>query len=70
LLQVKRTDDRAQRRIFIKSTDYSTSQKFKDALKRGLGVGVICNLTNFEVEALIASGCTSIASPARAKRFA
>jgi hypothetical protein len=53
LLQVKRTDDRSQKRVFLKSTDFSTAQKFKDSLKRGLGCGIVCNLTNFEVEALI-----------------
>jgi hypothetical protein len=44
-LQVKRTDDRAQR--FIKSQDYSSTAKFVDAIKKGLGGGVICNLNNY-----------------------
>jgi hypothetical protein len=53
MLQVKRTDDRAQRRVFIKSQDYSSSAKFIDAIKKGLGGGVICNLTNYQLQALI-----------------
>jgi hypothetical protein len=53
MLQVKRTDDRAQRRVFIKSQDYSSSAKFVDAIKKGLGGGVICNLNNYQLQALI-----------------
>jgi hypothetical protein len=53
MLQVKRTDDRAQRRVFIKSQDYSSSAKFIDAIKKGLGGGVICNLNNYQLQALI-----------------
>lgn len=53
VLQIKRTVDRSQRRIFIKSTDYTTTQKFEDALKRALGDNVICNLSTYEVKALI-----------------
>lgn len=53
VLQLKRTDDRNQRRIFIKSTDYTTSQKFEDALKRALGDSIVCNLSTYEVKALI-----------------
>lgn len=52
ILQIKRADDRHQRRIFIKSTDYTSSQKFDDALKRAMGDGVICNLNTFEIKAL------------------
>jgi hypothetical protein len=52
-LQVKRTDDRAQRRVFIKSQDYSSTAKFIDAIKKGLGGGVICNLNNYQLQALI-----------------
>ena len=53
MLQVKRTDDRAQRRVFIKSQDYSSTAKFIDAIKKGLGGGVICNLSNYQLQALI-----------------
>ncbi|HEY9737575.1 MAG TPA: hypothetical protein V6D06_14875 [Trichocoleus sp.] len=53
LLQVKRADERCQRRVFLKSTDYSAVQQFKTALKKALGVGIICRLSNNELEALI-----------------
>jgi hypothetical protein len=53
MLQVKRTDDRAQRRVFIKSQDYSTVKSFIDAIKKGLGGGVICNLDSNKLQALI-----------------
>lgn len=53
MLQVKRTDDRAQRRVYIKSQDYSSTQKFIDAIKKGLGGGVICNLRNDQLQALV-----------------
>jgi hypothetical protein len=53
MLQVKRTDDRAQRRVYIQSQDYSSVAKFMDAIKKGLGGGIICNLTNYQLQALI-----------------
>ena len=53
LLQFKKADDRHQRRIFIKSTDYGSATKFSDALKRALCCGIVCNLTNGELQALI-----------------
>jgi hypothetical protein len=53
MLQVKRTDDRAQRRVYIKSQDYSSSVKFIDAIKKGLGGGVICTLNSDQLQALI-----------------
>lgn len=53
MLQVKRTDDRAQRRVYIKSQDYSSTAKFIDAIKKGLGGGVICNLSNYQLQALV-----------------
>lgn len=53
MLQVKRTDDRAQRRVYIKSQDYSSTQKFIDAIKKGLGGGVICNLNNYQLQSLV-----------------
>lgn len=53
LLQVKRTDDRSQRRVYLKSTDYSTVSKFKDALKKGIGGGIVCTLNDSQLQALI-----------------
>ena len=53
LLQFKKTDDRHQRRVFIKSTDYSSATKFIDAIKKALYSGVVCNLSNQHIQALI-----------------
>ena len=53
MLQVKRTDDRSQRRVYLKSTDYSSCQKFKDALKKGIGGGIVCTLNDHQLQALI-----------------
>ncbi|MBW4661012.1 MAG: hypothetical protein KME15_20235 [Drouetiella hepatica Uher 2000/2452] len=53
VLQVKRADEPTQRRVFLKSSDYSTVQKFTDALKRSLGGGVVCNLSSYSLQALI-----------------
>ncbi|NET37402.1 MAG: hypothetical protein F6K19_36150, partial [Cyanothece sp. SIO1E1] len=53
LLQIKRANDRSQCRIFIKSTDYTSAQKFEDSLKKAIGGGVICNLNTHQVKALV-----------------
>ena len=53
MLQVKLADRRSQQRVFIKSIDCTTAQKFKDALKRALGCMVISNLNNYQTEALL-----------------
>lgn len=53
VLQIKRADDRSQKRVYLKSSDYSTVQKFTDALKKSLGGGIVCNLSNYALQALI-----------------
>lgn len=53
VLQIKRTDEPGQRRVYLKSSDYSSVQKFTDALKRSLGGGVVCNLSSTALQALI-----------------
>ena len=53
LLQVKRTDDRSQKRCYIASTDFSSVQKFKDALKKAIGGAIVCNLSPHQLEALL-----------------
>jgi len=53
VLQIKRTDDSSQRRVYIKSAEYSSTQLFTNALKRSLGGGVVCNLSSDRLQALI-----------------
>lgn len=56
VLQVKRHFENAssQKRVILNSTDYTSSEKFVNAMKRALGTGVCCNLTNFELNQLFA----------------
>lgn len=53
VLQVKRADDSGQRRVYLKSAEYSSVQKFTDALKKSLGAGIVCNLSNYALQSLI-----------------
>lgn len=53
VLQVKRADENRQRRVYLKSSEYSTVATFINALKRNIGGGIVCNLTNFGLQALI-----------------
>lgn len=53
VLQVKRADDSGQRRVYLKSSEYSSVQKFTDALKRSLGAGIVCNLSSYALQSLI-----------------
>lgn len=56
VLQVKRhfEDASQQKRVILNSTDYTSTEKFVNAMKRALGTGVCCNLTNFELNQLFA----------------
>lgn len=55
LLQIKRSvdDASAEKRVIIKSTDYSEVTRFVDALKTVLGSGVVANLKKEGLGALI-----------------
>lgn len=55
VLQVKRhfEDANQQKRVILNSTDYTSTEKFVNALKRALGAGICCNLTGFELNQLI-----------------
>lgn len=53
VLQVKRADDTSQRRVYLKSSDYGSVQSFVGALKKSLGGGVVCNLSNYALQSLI-----------------
>jgi hypothetical protein len=56
VLQVKRHFENAdaQKRVILNSIDYTSSDKFVNAMKRALGTGICCNLTNFELNQLFA----------------
>lgn len=56
VLQVKRhfEDSYQQQRVILNSTDYTSTEKFVNALKRALGTGICCNLTSFELNQLLA----------------
>ena len=53
VLQIKRSFDNHQERIILNSTDYTKVDAFTDAVKRALGVGVVCNLNKSQLGALI-----------------
>ncbi len=53
VLQVKRSFENHQARIILNSTDYTKPDTFTDALKKALGVGVVCNLSKAQLGALI-----------------
>lgn len=53
VLQVKRSFEKRQYRVLLNSTDYTSVDKFVDALKLAMGTGVVCNLTKHELGALI-----------------
>lgn len=50
---VKLADERASKRIFLGGCDFSSPQKFKDAIKQGLGYPVFCNLTPTQIESFL-----------------
>ena len=56
VLQVKRhfEDSSQQQRVILNSTDYTSTEKFVNALKRALSTGICCNLNNFELNQLLA----------------
>lgn len=56
VLQVKRhfEDSYQQQRVILNSMDYTSTEKFVNALKRALGTGICCNLTSFELNQLLA----------------
>lgn len=53
VLQVKRSFEDHQQRIILNSTDYTKVDTFIDAVKKALGVGVVCNLSKAQLGALI-----------------
>lgn len=52
VLQVKRSFENHQQRVILNSTDYTKLDTFVDALKKALGVGIVCNLTRTQLQAL------------------
>lgn len=54
-ITIKRSFDRHENIIFIQSVDYTSTEKFTDALKKALGTGVVCNLNKYELNALMHS---------------
>ncbi|HEY9873937.1 MAG TPA: hypothetical protein V6D12_10900, partial [Candidatus Obscuribacterales bacterium] len=55
VLQIKRCFEVDQHRIILNSCDYTSPDKFTDALKRSLGTGIVCNLSKFQLNALMHS---------------
>jgi hypothetical protein len=53
VLQVKRSLDRVQKRVIINSVDYGSVRTFEKALKQALGSGIVINLKDEELKALI-----------------
>jgi hypothetical protein len=53
VLQLKRSFENHQQRIILNSTDYTKVDTFVDAVKKALGVGIVCNLSKAQLGALI-----------------
>ncbi len=53
VLQVKRSLDRVQKRVIINSVDYGSVKTFEKALKQALGSGIVVNLKDEHLKALI-----------------
>lgn len=53
VLQVKRSFEKRQYRVILNSCDYTKPDVFTDALKRAMGVGVVCNLSKPQLNALM-----------------
>jgi hypothetical protein len=53
VLQVKRSLDRVQKRVIINSVDYGSVKTFEKALKQALGSGIVINLKDEQLKALI-----------------
>jgi hypothetical protein len=53
VLQVKRSLDRKQKRVIINSVDYGSVKTFEKALKQALGSGIVINLKDEHLKALI-----------------
>lgn len=56
VLQVKRhfAPESSQQRVILNSIDYTSTDKFVNAMKRALGTGISCSLTNKDLNDLIA----------------
>lgn len=55
LIEIQRSDDREKCRVFLKSSDYTSLNKFEDALKKSLGSNIVCTLNINEVKSLVRS---------------
>ncbi|ESA37845.1 primase p4 [Leptolyngbya sp. Heron Island J] len=53
ILQLKRSGDHQQHRLFLPSLDFTSVSKFEDTLKRALGGALICRLNNHQMKALL-----------------
>lgn len=53
VLEVKRSFEQQQHRVILNSVDYTTVDKFEDRLKTELGTGIVCNLSKYQLKALI-----------------
>lgn len=69
VLQVKRCFEDNQTRVILNSTDYTNPDTFTNALKRGLGVGVVCNLTKVQLSALIHARLHEYRTTRQGKKF-
>ncbi|MBE9065149.1 hypothetical protein IQ260_00585 [Leptolyngbya cf. ectocarpi LEGE 11479] len=53
ILQLKRSGDHHQHRLFLPSLDFTSVSKFEDTLKKSLGGALICRLNNHQMKALL-----------------
>lgn len=53
ILQLKRSGDHQQHRLFLPSLDFTSVSKFEDTLKKSLGGALICRLNNHQMKALL-----------------
>lgn len=69
VLEVKRSFEQQQHRVILNSVDYTTVDKFEDALKAELHTGIVCNLSKPQLKALVHTRLHEYRTNRQGKRY-